>query len=98
MTAGYFFSLDCARCGGPLEHRANGTTTGLTTRAVAHCPHCRDDWLIEVTIRSEKKRRGIEQAFDAYPMFHPQDECPSFTEIGGSSTGTPQTLTSTVDV
>jgi transposase-like protein len=64
VTAGYTFALDCPRCGSQLEHRTNGTSTGLSTRAVAHCPRCNDDWLIEVTIRSEKKTRGIEQGLD----------------------------------
>lgn len=48
----YTLELDCRRCGHPLEHAASGTSDGRSTRAIANCPRCRDDWLIEVTVSS----------------------------------------------
>jgi hypothetical protein len=57
---GYRFALVCPRCGGPVQHRADGRSTGLTTRAIAHCATCRDDWLIEVTLTSTRRISNLD--------------------------------------
>ena len=59
---GYRFDIDCPRDGAELEHRAGGTSTGLTTRAVAYCPQCRDEWVIELTVRSEHVQRQADNS------------------------------------
>lgn len=58
----YTLELDCRRCGHPLEHAATGTSDGRSTRAVAHCPQCRDDWLIEVRISSRISMSTLDAA------------------------------------
>jgi transcription elongation factor Elf1 len=49
----YRFDVTCPSCGRAVEHNANGTTDGHSTRAVVSCRPCRNRYLIEVTIRSE---------------------------------------------
>jgi hypothetical protein len=58
----YRFRFDCPRCAGPLRHKAGAVSTGLSTRAIAYCRHCRDDWLVELTVRSEHVARQADRA------------------------------------
>lgn len=44
----YTLALTCPRCGHDVTHVTAGTTNGTSTRAVAQCEPCRDEWLIEV--------------------------------------------------
>jgi hypothetical protein len=58
----YRFRFDCPRCAAPLRHKAGAVSTGLSTRAIAYCRHCRDDWLVELTVRSEHVARQADRA------------------------------------
>lgn len=68
----YTLSLTCPRCGADVTHVTAGTTSGTSTRSIAHCDPCRDEWLIEVRASSlksaaiaEGRGNGSSRAADA---------------------------------
>jgi hypothetical protein len=56
MSAGYLFHLSCLACGGPIAHRADGTSNGTTAQAVADCTVCGWEFVIAVQMHPITKR------------------------------------------
>ena len=82
-VVGYRFDLDCRRCGGPLEHVADGNTDGVSTRAVARCQSCHTSWIIAVTVapavihtRPATERHPAECGTDAGYHAHRRTDTP----------------------
>lgn len=48
---GYRFDVDCAECGGELQHVNGAAPTGSHAVAVAECKGCRRQWLVQVFLR-----------------------------------------------
>lgn len=68
MTAvrGWTFDATCPRCGGVLEHVADGRPDSTTARAMAACPACDREFVVQVVIadagRRLKDHRAAERA------------------------------------
>lgn len=79
MSVYWRFTVDCPRCGGPLtpltgsrpNHRAN-----LESKAVAACPHCRDTFILTLTMSSETNRRTRDADFERTMRLCPQTDRP----------------------
>lgn len=58
MTAGYWFTLTCPVCGGPVDHVADGRPiAGTEASAVCRCTSCRHHWHLLVTARPRDPTR-----------------------------------------
>ena len=52
MTAGYFFTVTCPQCGGPVDHVADGRPiAGTEASAVCRCARCDRHWHVLTTVR-----------------------------------------------
>jgi hypothetical protein len=76
MSAGYLFHLSCLACGGPIAHRADGTSNGTTAQAVADCTVCGWEFVIAVHMQAITKRPV------AQPRCSPTTEIVHGTERG----------------
>lgn len=50
------FHLSCLACGGPVQHRADGTSSGALTQAIADCTACGWEFVIAVHMQAITKR------------------------------------------
>lgn len=66
MKGVWSFNVDCPRCGGPLDYVTGSRahpTANLESKAIAACVHCRDTYILALTLRSETNRKTLEADF-----------------------------------